>query len=73
MTKTMTQSEFARRHGVSRKTVNEWRWRGYVVLAADGHIDARRSEKLLAERPRVYRGGVAKGPADERTTDWLAG
>jgi hypothetical protein len=50
MIKTLTQSEFARRHGVTRKTVNEWRWRGYVVLGANGgrvgmavHPNTRRS------------------------------
>jgi hypothetical protein len=61
---TMTQAQFAARHGVSRKTVNVWRAAGLVVLR-DSRIDVAISDNLLSGRLRRYRGGVAKGPALE--------
>ena len=53
----ITQADFARARGVSRKTVTQWKKAGLVVLAADGAVDVEASEKLLAGRPNVYRGG----------------
>ncbi|WP_416777851.1 hypothetical protein ACNFJN_06455 [Xenorhabdus budapestensis] len=31
----MNQSEFAKLHGVSRKTVTQWKARGWLVMAGD--------------------------------------
>jgi len=56
-----TIAEFARRHGVSKQTVHNWRRRGYIVHAKDGHIDREASDRLLDARPAVYRGGVLGG------------
>jgi hypothetical protein len=55
----MTLAGFARLHGVSRPTVTGWRKRGYVVLG-DGKVDVAESNRRLADRPDVSRGGVAK-------------
>lgn len=65
---TMTQGLFAQRHGVTRKTVCEWRARGLVVLAANGEVDVAASEKRLKMRPEKYRGGRARGPSTPATS-----
>jgi hypothetical protein len=56
---------------LSRTTVQRWRDAGYVVMTGN-RVDIARSEKLLAERPAVDRGGVAKGPTAETgcSDDW---
>jgi hypothetical protein len=61
----MSWNEYARRCGVNRKTIGVWRQLGLCVLGPDGHIDVRASDRLLAERPRKYRGGICRGPATE--------
>jgi phage terminase Nu1 subunit (DNA packaging protein) len=66
----ISQSDFARRHGVSRNAVSRWKRLGYVVVRQDGLVDVERSEALLAGRPLKYRGGTVKGPSaptDEQT------
>ena len=60
---TETISQFAARHNVSRRTVGRWEQRGFIVRAG-GLVDGRASDARLAERPSVYRGGRARGPAD---------
>jgi phage terminase Nu1 subunit (DNA packaging protein) len=61
----LSQSQFGRRHGVSRVAVSTWKTRGLLVLAPDGkRIDVAASEKLLVERPAKYRGGSAKALHD---------
>jgi len=57
----MTRREFARRHRVSLLTVTRWKQSGYIEMTRDGRIDAERSDALLAQRPRWYRGD--EGPA----------
>lgn len=52
----MNQSQFATLHGVSRKTVTEWKKRGWLVFAGD-EIDADASNAVLA---RYRRDGVSK-------------
>lgn len=65
---TMTQAEFARHRGVSRKTITHWKQRGLVVLVDGGAVDVAASEARLAERPECYRGGeVTALPAGEVT------
>ena len=53
---------FAARHGVSCQTVSNWKRKGLVTNAADGHIDVEASDARLAERPATYRGGTTRGP-----------
>jgi hypothetical protein len=59
--KSMSLSDFARKHHVSRKTATRWRAAGLVVPSV-GPVDVEKSEKRLAERPAQNRGGFAKGP-----------
>ena len=49
----MKQSEFARFHGVSRKTVTGWKNKGWIVLNADGTVDVEESNKNIEQ----YRSG----------------
>ena len=57
---TETIREFARRHGVSKQSVMNWKRRGYVVSTAGGHIDGEGSDALLAQRAPTYRGGTTR-------------
>jgi hypothetical protein len=59
----MTPAEFARQHNVSKTAVHKWGKRGLVVRFPDGSIDVETSNALLAQRPRKYRGGTARGPS----------
>ncbi len=43
----MNQAEFARSHGVSRKTVTAWKNKDWVVLNADGTVDVEESNNNL--------------------------
>lgn len=43
----MNQAEFARFHGVSRKTVTAWKKKGWVVLNADDTVDTEKSNDNL--------------------------
>ena len=54
----VSQAEFAKLRGVSRKTVTIWKQKGQIVIAPDGRVDVVASEARLAERPATYRGGV---------------
>ncbi len=54
----VTQAEFSRHRGVSRKTVSVWKSRGLLVLRSDGLVDVAASDKRLSERPFRYRGGL---------------
>jgi hypothetical protein len=47
---TMSQAEFARRHGVSRKSVTLWKRNGLVVMRGDS-VDVEASDEML----RMYR------------------
>lgn len=58
----MSQAEFARRRGVSKKTVTEWKQRDLLVMTADGKVDVERSEWSLDQRPASYRGGTTHRP-----------
>src|SRR5271166_4332157 len=53
-----TIKELARRHGVSKQTVHNWKRAGYVRSTEGGHIDGEVSDELLAARPDTYRGGT---------------
>jgi hypothetical protein len=76
MTTFCSQSEFAKRHNVTRQTVMQWARKGLVKLAADGRrVCIETSEEFLANRPPKFRGGKTKGPradgtADRTLTDW---
>ncbi|RXF67705.1 hypothetical protein EK403_21075 [Hansschlegelia zhihuaiae] len=58
----MTQAEFARRRGVSKKTVTVWKGNGLLVFGDDGLVDVDATEWNLDQRPAKYRGGVAHRP-----------
>jgi hypothetical protein len=52
----VSQAEFSRRRGVSRKSVTVWRRYGLVVMRG-GLVDVDASEARLAERPDIIKGG----------------
>ncbi|HWJ72580.1 MAG TPA: hypothetical protein VNX29_05365 [Kaistia sp.] len=57
----VSQAEYGRHRGVSRKTVTDWKRKGMLVLDADGRIDVAMTDLALDERPATYRGGVTSG------------
>lgn len=56
----VSQAEFARMRDVSKKTVTVWKQQGRLVLTEDGLVDVGASDKSLAERPPLNRGGAVK-------------
>ena len=62
----VSQAEFARLRGVSRATVTHWKNAGRLLLNTEGKVDVDASEKLLALRPAVYRGGKSKAAPGEK-------
>lgn len=58
----VSQADFARRRGVSKKTVTDWKGKGLLVMTADGKVDVEASEWNLDQRPATYRGGTAHRP-----------
>jgi hypothetical protein len=61
MAEFITQAAFARLRGVSKATVNGWKKRGYIQFGPDGKlVDVAATEKVLGDRPAVYRGGKLK-------------
>lgn len=66
--KFLTQAEFARHRGVSRKSVTAWKQKGLLVLSEDGRVDVDKTEWNLDQRPAVYRGGVTHRPVRKVTS-----
>ena len=60
--KFLSQAAFAKRRGVSKKTVTVWKQKGFVKLTDDGTVDVEASEWELDQRPATYRGGVTHRP-----------
>lgn len=60
--KFLSQADFARRRGVSRKTVTGWKQKGILVTDEAGRIDVDATEWALDQRPANYRGGVTHRP-----------
>ncbi|MCJ2009794.1 hypothetical protein [Methylobacterium sp. J-092] len=60
--KFLSQADFARRRGVSRKSVTGWKQKGILVLNEAGLIDVEATEWALDQRPASYRGGVTHRP-----------
>lgn len=58
----MTQAAFARRRGVSKKTVTEWKQSGLLTMTEAGLVDVDASEWSLDQRPANYRGGITHRP-----------
>lgn len=58
----LSQAEFARRRGVSRKAVTAWKQKGLLVLDDGGLVDVDRTEWALDQRPAKHRGGVTHRP-----------
>ena len=58
----VSQAEFSRRRGVSRKSVTVWRRHGLVVMRGE-LVDVDASEARLAERPDIIKDGKTnRGP-----------
>jgi hypothetical protein len=62
----LTQADFARRRGVSRKAVTSWKQKGLLTIRDDGLINVEETEWNLDQRPAVYRGGVTHRPVRGR-------
>jgi len=60
MTELVSQAEFARHRGVSRKSVTAWKQRGYLVWR-DGKIDRDATDELLDSRGTPGNGADAAG------------
>jgi hypothetical protein len=60
--KFLSQAEFARHRGVSRKAVTGWKQKDLLVFSEAGLIDVEASEWNLDQRPANYRGGVTHRP-----------
>jgi hypothetical protein len=60
--KFLSQAEFARHRGVSRKAVTTWKQKGLLVLDGAGRVDVESTEWNLDQRPATYRGGVTHRP-----------
>jgi hypothetical protein len=58
---TASKSDFAREHGVTPTTVTRWVKRGLAVETDQGRIERELSNRKLAGRPIVYRGGRLGG------------
>ena len=65
----MTHAQYARSHGVPRKTVEAWQARGLLVLSYDGRIDVDASDARLEEQAESdYRHRCAAWQAPGRVT-----
>lgn len=53
MAQRVTQAEFARIRGVSRKTVTLWKQKGRIAVGKDGLIDVAKAEAALASSEQV--------------------
>lgn len=60
--KFLSQAEFARHRGVSRKAVTGWKQKDLLVFSEAGLVDVEASEWNLDQRPANYRGGVTHRP-----------
>lgn len=60
--KFLSQAEFARHRGVSRKAVTGWKQKDLLVFSDAGLVDVEASEWNLDQRPANYRGGVTHRP-----------
>lgn len=60
--KFLSQADFAKRRGVSRKSVTLWKQKDLLVFSEAGLIDVERSEWNLDQRLPTYRGGVTHRP-----------
>jgi hypothetical protein len=60
---TASKSDFAREHGVTPPSVANWIRKGFVVLNDEGRVEREISNRKLANRPMVYRGGRLGGNA----------
>jgi hypothetical protein len=60
--KFLSQAEFARRRGVSRRAVTTWKQKGLLVLDGTGRVDVEATDWNFDQRPTTYRGGVTYRP-----------
>lgn len=60
--KFLSQADFARHRGVSRKAVTSWKQKGLLVLSETALIDVEQTKWSLDQRPAVNRGGVTHRP-----------
>lgn len=62
----MNQSDFARLHGVSRKTVTMWKSRGWLIMSGDDIDVAASNAQLEKYRKSVNRPEKQKTSAPEK-------
>jgi hypothetical protein len=60
MNSAVSQTDFARICGVSRKTVTVWKAQGHLVFDAKGRVAVTESIARLEARPDVNRGGLTR-------------
>lgn len=58
MSEVLSQEEYARRRGVSRFCVTDWKKKGLLTFSSDGRVDVAESDARVDSRPATYRGGV---------------
>lgn len=68
-TEYVKQAEFARRRGVSRATVTEYKAKGLLVMTDDGLVDVAASEARLAASLDPVRGGDRTGAKKQPSAD----
>lgn len=68
MTETVTQAEYARRHGVQRSTVTRWVRAGKITLDDDGRVPVEEADRQIADNRRATgHGGARRGAGRPRT------
>ena len=68
MTELVSQAEFARHRGVSKKSVTIWKQRGYLVWR-DGQIDRDASDRILDSRGTPGNGAEPQGNDETPPTE----
>ena len=58
---TASKSDFAREHDVTPTAVTHWIRQGLAILNHEGRVEREISNRKLANRPLVYRGGRLGG------------
>ncbi len=66
----MNQSDFARLHGVSRKTVTMWKSRGWLIMSGDDIDVAASNAQLEKYRKSVNRPEKQKNVCARKKESW---
>mgnify|MGYP000041118051 CR=1 FL=1 len=68
----VSQSEYARRRGISEAMVSKYKSSGCLALDSDGRVLVRESDVLLADVLDPLRGGNRNSPAGQDKVSYLA-